>query len=292
MEICTYVNDMRGKRFRPLIVILAHKFVGGKKPDEIIPLASGIELIHTATLIHDDMNDKSKFRRGVETVYSKFGTSRALIMGDFLFAIGFKLGGSYGKKVVEVVAELSSKLAEGEFLHLKYLRNPNLSEDIYLDIIERKTAGPIIGGAKIGAIVGDGTDSEIEKIGEFGRAVGIAFQIKDDIFDVTGITSELGKSVGVDLKNGKLTLLTIAALKELEGASRKRLEEIILLENAPEEDYQEAVDLIKSTSAIDYAEKKARSFIDSALDTISTFESNEIYPSLEALARYTVERKT
>jgi geranylgeranyl pyrophosphate synthase len=132
-EICRYLINLKGKRFRPLVAILSYRFVGGKELDDIIPLATSIELIHTATLIHDDMNDRSSLRRGFETVYSKYGMSRALILGDYLFALGFKLGGSYGRRIVEIVAELSSKLAEGEFIHLENSRNPDLTEEVYLD---------------------------------------------------------------------------------------------------------------------------------------------------------------
>ncbi|UCH88523.1 MAG: polyprenyl synthetase family protein [Thermoplasmata archaeon] len=289
-EICEYLSRLRGKRFRPLVVILSYKVVGGKEVEEIIPLASALELIHTATLIHDDINDNSTLRRGHETVYNKFGMSKALIMGDYLFSIGFKLGGSYGKNIVELVAELSTKLAEGEFIHLRNARNPSLDESTYLDIIERKTSGPIIGGAKIGAIVGKGTPEAVETMGHYGRNLGMAFQIIDDILDITGTAEQIGKPVSADLKNGKLTLPIIYALEELEGEPNKKLIQVIENDNVDDGALQEAIEIIKSTNSIANAKAKADSKIEEALKVIEHFESNEYYQSLVDLAKYTVDR--
>jgi len=291
-EICKYQSNLKGKRFRPLVVILSYKFVGGKNLDDIISLATGIELIHTATLIHDDMNDKSKLRRGRETVYSKYGMARALILGDYLFALGFKLGGSYGKRIVEIVAELSLRLAEGEFIHIENSRNPDLSEDIYFDIIERKTAGPIMGGAKIGGVLGEGSDTEISVLGNYGKNIGMAFQIIDDIFDITGTEGELGKPVGVDLKNGKITLLLVQALKELDQSKSNRLRNIVSSHESSDEDFAEAVEIIQSTSAVNYAKEKAKSYIDYAQQALTGYEDNEFHSSLMELAKYTIERKS
>ena len=290
MEICSYLSTLKGKRIRPLIVILSYRFAGGEKMGEIIPLASALEFIHTATLVHDDMNDRSAVRRRHETVYSKYGMSKALITGDYLFSLGFALGGSYGKKVVELVAELSSKLAEGEFMHLRANRDPELTEQVYLDIIERKTAGPIIGGAKIGGIIGSGDERVIEILGEYGRNVGMAFQIVDDIFDITGKVDSIGKPVGVDLRSGKITLLTIQALKELDEGRRGRLVEIIKSENITDEMNHEALEMIRSTNAVDYCRKLADSYVEAALEALSEHTANEIYSDLAAIARYTVSR--
>jgi geranylgeranyl pyrophosphate synthase len=289
-EICEYLLQLKGKRFRPLMVILTYKLMGGSKLNEIIPLATALEFIHTATLIHDDINDKSSIRRGHETVSSKYGNSRALILGDYIFALGFKLGGSYGKEIVELVAELSSKLAEGEFNHLRNLRNHQLSEQAYFDIIESKTSGPLIGGAKIGAIIGHGASDDIEHLGSYGRNVGIAFQIIDDILDITSTTSQIGKPVSADLKSGKITLPTIYALQELRGEKLDRFIEIIESENASDIDMQEAVEIINSTEAIPRARAKADSYVEDAIESISNYESSKIYESLIGLARYTVER--
>jgi geranylgeranyl pyrophosphate synthase len=272
------------------MVILTYKLVGGTKLNEIIPLATAVEFIHTATLVHDDINDNSSIRRGHETVSSKYGDSKALILGDYIFALGFKLGGSYGKEIVELVAELSSKLAEGEFNHLRNLRNPELSEQAYLEIIENKTSGPLIGGAKIGAIIGQGASDDIEHLGTYGRNVGIAFQIIDDILDITSTTTQIGKPVSADLKSGKITLPTIYTLQELSEDKRKRFIDIIKSENATDDDMHEAIELINSTEAILRARAKAESYIEAAIESINSYESGEIYDSLIGLARYTVER--
>jgi geranylgeranyl pyrophosphate synthase len=290
MEICKYISQLKGKRFRPLMVIMTYKFVGGSYIEEIVPLAAAIELIHTATLVHDDINDKSKFRRGQETILNKYGRAHALITGDYLFALGFKLGGSYGKDVVNIVADISSKLAEGEFVHLNNSRNTSMSEDTYIDIIERKTAGPISGGAKVGAIIGKAEAGEIEDIGSYGKNVGIAFQIIDDIFDIKGSLEELGKPTWVDLKMGKITLPVIQALKELEGSSQQRLKDIIKDVKASDTDFEEAVEIIRSTNALSYAQEKAESYKDLAIDSISKYESLEFFSNLTDLAKYTVER--
>ncbi len=247
-----HVIDAGGKRLRPAVTILAYKALGGSDIDKIVDIASGFELIHSATLVHDDINDGGLTRRGKETVYKKFGLHDAVVIGDFLFVKAFQLGGLFDKNVVQMTADACAKLAEGEILQNRYRHKKDLSVDTYVKIMERKTAYPIRAGAMVGAYLASAPADVIESMGSYGLDLGIAFQIIDDVLDFAGDQKKTGKQVGVDLREGHLTLPSLLAIKDSTDA-KKAIVELVASEHPDQEKVMECVDLVNKTGAIQKA---------------------------------------
>ncbi len=259
-EIANYVIDAGGKRIRPTVTILAFYAVGGQEVEKAVKIAAALELIHTATLLHDDINDGGSVRRGKPAAYKKYGMQNAIVAGDFLFTQAFSIGGKFDSSIVEITAEACSRLAEGEIRQQLRSRDLTLTEEGYINIIKRKTAWPIAAGARIGTILGGGSPEAVLAAGEYGTQLGIAFQIVDDILDVVGDESVLGKPTGTDVKDGNVTLLAIHALEN--GSSRKReeLARIIGKRRKNPEEIRRALDIIVESGAVEAARRKAGEF--------------------------------
>lgn len=247
-----HVIEAGGKRLRPTVTILAYKALGGRDVGKIVDIAAGFELIHSATLIHDDINDGGSTRRGRMTVYKKFGLHDAIVTGDFLFAKAFQLGGTFDKTVVETTADACAALAEGEILQNRYRHKKNLTIDTYLQVAERKTAQPIKAGAMVGGYLAGGSSEEIASLGKYGLDLGIAFQIVDDILDFTGDETKTGKMVGNDLKEGNLTLPSLLAIKSSDEA-KKAILEVISQEDPPVESVKVCAKMVVNSGAIEKA---------------------------------------
>lgn len=247
-----HVIDAGGKRLRPTVTILSYKALGGADIDKIVDIAAGFELIHSATLIHDDINDGGSTRRGRETVYKKYGLHDAIVTGDFLFSKAFRLGGAFDKTVVETTADACAALAEGEILQNKYRHRQDLTVDAYLQVAERKTAQPIRAGAMVGAYLAGGSAEDVQAMGSYGLDLGIAFQIVDDILDFTGDEMKTGKMVGNDLREGNLTLPSLLAMKQSDQAKKTVLELIAQSDPSPES-VRRCADLVVASGAIEKA---------------------------------------
>jgi octaprenyl-diphosphate synthase len=245
-----HVIEAGGKRLRPTVTILAYKAMGGRDVRKIVDIAAGFELIHSATLIHDDINDGGSTRRGRMTVYKKFGLHDAIVTGDFLFAKAFQLGGTFDKTVVETTADACAALAEGEILQNRYRHKKDLTIDTYLQVAERKTAQPIKAGAMVGGYLAGGSSEEIASLGKYGLDLGIAFQIVDDILDFTGDENKTGKMVGNDLKEGNLTLPSLLAIKSSDDAKNAILA-VISQEDPPVESVKECAKMVVKSGAIE-----------------------------------------
>ena len=213
-EISLYVIGSGGKRIRPAIAILSFKACGGTDVPKVVKIASAFEMIHAATLIHDDINDHGDYRRGRVAAYKKFGTQKALIAGDFLFVKSFKMGGTFDERIVGMVADACTAIAESEMLQSLYEGDVDAPVDKYLKIIEGKTAKPIEAGARVGGYLAKADEARIDQMGEYGLAIGMAFQIIDDILDIVGNEKTLGKprgsglrgrqaDVAIDLRHGR-----------------------------------------------------------------------------------------
>jgi octaprenyl-diphosphate synthase len=247
-----HVIEAGGKRLRPTVTILAYKALGGRDVGKIVDIAAGFELIHSATLIHDDINDGGSTRRGRMTVYKKFGLHDAIVTGDFLFAKAFQLGGTFDKTVVDTTSDACAALAEGEILQNRYRHKKDLTIDTYLQVAERKTAQPIKAGAMVGGYLAGGSSEEIASIGKYGLDLGIAFQIVDDILDFTGDEKKTGKMVGNDLKEGNLTLPSLLAIKSSDDA-KKAILAVISQEDPPVESVRECANMVVKSGAIEKA---------------------------------------
>jgi geranylgeranyl pyrophosphate synthase len=247
-----HVIEAGGKRLRPTVTILAYKALGGRDVGKIVDIAAGFELIHSATLIHDDINDGGSTRRGRMTVYKKFGLHDAIVTGDFLFAKAFQLGGTFDKTVVDTTSDACAALAEGEILQNRYRHKKDLTIDTYLQVAERKTAQPIKAGAMVGGYLAGGSSEEVASLGKYGLDLGIAFQIVDDILDFTGDEKKTGKMVGNDLKEGNLTLPSLLAIKSSDDA-KKAILAVISQEDPSVESVKECAKMVVKSGAIEKA---------------------------------------
>jgi geranylgeranyl pyrophosphate synthase len=247
-----HVIEAGGKRLRPTVTILAYKALGGRDVGKIVDIAAGFELIHLATLIHDDINDGGSTRRGRMTVYKKFGLHDAIVTGDFLFAKAFQLGGTFDKTVVDTTSDACAALAEGEILQNRYRHKKDLTIDTYLQVAERKTAQPIKAGAMVGGYLAGGSSEEVASLGKYGLDLGIAFQIVDDILDFTGDEKKTGKMVGNDLKEGNLTLPSLLAIKSSDDA-KKAILAVISQEDPSVESVKECAKMVVKSGAIEKA---------------------------------------
>jgi octaprenyl-diphosphate synthase len=284
-----HVIDAGGKRLRPTVSILAFKALGGTDIDKIIDISAGFELIHSATLVHDDINDGGFTRRGRETVFKKYGLHDAIVTGDFLFSKAFLLGGAFDKQVVSITASACAQLAEGEILQNRYRHKRNITVDTYVKIMERKTAEPIRAGAMVGAYLAGGNAQDIESLGKYGLNLGIAFQIVDDILDFNGDPTRTGKPVGTDLREGHLTLPSLLAMKGSEDA-RRALIDVIEKETPSPEEIKKCASLVAKSGAIEKAKGMGEYYGMEALQFLGCLANNEHSKSLRDLVARVLER--
>ncbi len=290
-EIAMHVIAAGGKRIRPAICVLSYKAVGGteKNITSAIDASVAVELIHSATLIHDDITDEGEMRRGKVTAYRKYGVHNALVAGDFMFVQGFKYGQFLSPESIRIAAEAYERLAEGEMLQEQWKNNVAIPRDIYIDIISGKTASVFSASAQLGAFHGGGTDEEIEMLGQFGTNVGIAFQIVDDVLDIVSDENTLGKSVGNDLKEGNMTLPLIYAMNN--GVDRKLLAEVISKKDKSAELVRKAVEMIRHSGCIPESHTQAELFIDKAKENIAGLRESRYKDELLVLADSVITRK-
>jgi octaprenyl-diphosphate synthase len=259
-DIARYVIEAGGKRIRPLVTLLSFQALGGRDIRQAIDLAAALELIHSATLIHDDINDGGDMRRGRLAAYKKFGLQNALVTGDFLFVRAFAIGGKFDSDIVELTANACAALAEGEIRQKRHAFDPKVSRDEYLDIIRRKTALPMMAGAKIAGLLAGARLEHIEAVGDYGLNLGIAFQIVDDILDVIGNGARLGKPAGTDVREGNVTLVAIHALNDGSSIDVSALARLIQKRRKPEADVKRALLLLRDSGGVDKARDEAVAF--------------------------------
>ena len=265
MSIASDVLLGGGKRYRPILVILAYKAAGGDDHKEALDLSLSSELIHTATLVHDDVYDQSKMRRGKPTIHSTHGTSHAIISGDYLFTLGFEFGAKYDEKVVGRVRDACAGIASGEILQFEHIHDLNTRPEDYYTIIDGKTAGPFAAVCSSAAMIA-GSDEDIsDALWGYGMELGRAFQLVDDILDLVG-DDLIGKPRGTDVHEGKMTLPIIYALTMLHGADRDQLKDV--LTNFGDDRLHELVELLEQAGSFEYAKLLVSNHVERALDHI------------------------
>ena len=288
-SVAHYIIGGGGKRLRPLLVLLSARACGYRGDKHVI-VAAIIEFIHTATLLHDDVVDASDLRRGQDTANSVFGNEASVLVGDFLYSRAFQLMVQVGQmRIMDVLADATNTIAEGEVLQLMNCRDPETSEQRYMDVIYRKTAKLFEAGVQIGAILADQTRAVEDALCEYGREVGLAFQLVDDALDYDASQGELGKTLGDDLAEGKPTLPLIHALRR--GSPREQLLIRRAIEQGGREDMQRIHEAILSTGALGYTLSCARASVDRAITALDQVPDSTYKEALVTLARFAVERR-
>jgi geranylgeranyl pyrophosphate synthase len=292
MALARQVLLAGGKRWRPILILLAHELAGGggdsaRDSSEIMPLALAFEMIHTATLVHDDINDGAKFRRNVPTLHESYDAAQAIIAGDYLFVEGFGLGGRYDERIVRLMADCCARIASAELMQLRHVGNLATTPEDYYRIISGKTAGPFEAGCEAAALVVGADEQRAAILGTFGLELGLAFQIVDDLLDLEG-DERMGKPRGTDVVEGKMTLPLIHSLTMSHGASRRRLSEVI--DSFHEGLWDELTDLLNATGSLDYARTLVDNHLARALDALLQFPQSDARDALEWLTRQVMDR--
>lgn len=289
-NISNYIINSGGKRLRPLLVLLVAKAsqVDDKNHTRILA-AIMIELIHTATLLHDDVVDDSNNRRGSKTVHQHFGNQSAILVGDFLYSRAFQVMVQIGQmRVMEIMADATNTIAEGEVLQLINSGNPDITEKQYLDVIYRKTGKLFEAGATIGAVLGNQSKLIESSLTDYGRNLGIAFQLIDDVLDYSSSFETIGKDVGDDLAEGKPTLPLIYALERCEPKEQIIIRQAIQSKNT--QNIDQIIEYIKSSGALALSTEKAKSLSDQAIESLEPLPESEYKNGLIELAQFAMNR--
>jgi octaprenyl-diphosphate synthase len=254
-QIANYIIGAGGKRIRPRLVLLVSKALGFAGPARH-ELAAIVEFIHTATLLHDDVVDESGMRRGRATANAVFGNAASVLVGDFLYSRAFQMMVAIDRmRVLQVLADATNVIAEGEVLQLMNMHDPDLAVDEYLRVIRFKTAKLFEASARLGAVLADSDERTEEQCAAFGRSLGTAFQLVDDLLDYEGNSHELGKNIGDDLREGKPTLPLLVAMERGSDAQRQLIREAI--EQGEMARLAEIVDIVRRTGALDATREAA-----------------------------------
>jgi octaprenyl-diphosphate synthase len=288
-RIMQYIVKRKGKQMRPMFVLLCAR-LGGQINDSTYRAASLVELVHTATLVHDDVVDDSMERRGFFSVNALWKNKIAILVGDYLLSKGLLLSlTNKDHLVLEILTEAFKLMSEGELLQFEKSRKLNLKEDIYYEIIKGKTASLLASACAAGASTTFENTEEIEKLKRFGEKVGMAFQVKDDLFDYG--SKNVGKPTGNDIKEKKLTLPLIYTLNNCSPETRRKLIYIVKNENTQKDKVQFVLDAVVESGGIQYATEKMMSFRDEALHILYEFPDSDVRKALEELVRYTTDRE-
>jgi len=261
-----------GKRLRPILILLAYQASMGKDMEEILPLALAFELIHTATLVHDDINDQADTRRGRTTIHAGHGIAKGIIAGDWLFVQGFGLGGRYDEHIVNIMAHCCAEIAAAEYRQLNKVLDISTTPEDYFSIVKGKTAGPFAAGCQAAGLVAGLSSEQADKLFDFGMQLGIAYQLVDDLLDLRG-DERMGKPRGADVYEGKMTLPIIHALTLSHGEVRTRLAEI--LERFDDSYFDEFMALLHQSQSIEYVEILIKTHLERAREILTTFEESQ-----------------
>ncbi len=290
-QVAEHIVSAGGKRLRPMLVVLAGQATAtslGTTADHH-QLAAIIEFIHTSTLLHDDVVDESDLRRGRSTANAIWGNAASVLVGDFLYSRSFQLMVELDRmEVMQVLADTTNRIAEGEVLQLLHVRNPDTDEAAYLRVIERKTAVLFAAGTRLGALASCADRDTQQALYDYGMALGYAFQIADDVLDYTADAADLGKNLGDDLAEGKATLPLIHAIIHSDPATRERLRRAV--QEGDSAAMPAVLAAIHATGGLEYSRKRAMDYAAAAEAALEGLPESEALDALRGLARYAVER--
>ena len=289
-QIGTYIVSAGGKRIRPRLLLLFAQAFGFEGPERL-ELAAVVEFIHTATLLHDDVVDESSLRRGRATANALFGNAASVLVGDFLYSRAFQMMVGVGRpRVLPVLADATNVIAEGEVLQLMNMHDADLAVDDYLQVIRFKTAKLFEASARLGAILGDADAAVEEACADYGRCIGTAFQLVDDLLDYEGDSLTLGKNVGDDLREGKPTLPVLIALARSSGADHALLREA--LRDGEVEKLPRIVEIVRATGALHATREAARAEVARAHDSLAHLPHGPAREALLELSARIVDRSS
>jgi octaprenyl-diphosphate synthase len=287
-QIAEYIISAGGKRIRPVLVLLlanAHGYKGTAHHE----LAAVVEFIHTATLLHDDVVDESSMRRGRQTANALFGNAASVLVGDFLYSRSFQMMvGLENMRVMQILSDATNVIAEGEVLQLLNMHDPDVSHESYLNVIRSKTAKLFEAAAELGALVAGASAAQVAAAGEYGRSLGTAFQLIDDVLDYAGDAAEIGKNVGDDLREGKPTLPLIYLMEH--GTPEQRELVRACIEQGDEQHFDAVLAAVTSSGALDYTRREAETAARRAAESIADLPDSAYKQSLLQLCSFAVDR--
>lgn len=286
-----HVKSMKGKQIRPTMTILAAKLVS-PVTEATLQAAAALEMLHTASLIHDDVVDNSDLRRGIKSVNAIWDNRISILSGDYLISQASIIATSAKNlEIIKVIAQLGRDLSEGELLQIKNVQTISTNEDKYIDVIRKKTAKLFSACMRCGGLTVGATEEQMQNLELFGEKYGILFQMRDDIFDYVSTASKIGKPVGNDIREGKLTLPLIYAYNQGNESEKKLILDIYQKKDFTDENVQKIIDFTLKKGGIEYAEKRILDFKKEAEDILTKFSKNEASESLQYLLDYSVQRK-
>ncbi|WP_133688857.1 polyprenyl synthetase family protein [Maribacter spongiicola] len=290
-RITHYIVNRKGKQMRPMFVFLTAKLLnGGEVNERTYRGASVIELIHTATLVHDDVVDESNKRRGFFSINALWKNKIAVLVGDYLLSKGLLLSIDNGDfDLLKIISVAVREMSEGELLQIEKARRLDITEDVYYDIIRQKTATLIAACCSLGACSVKPDSTDVETFRKFGELCGMAFQIKDDLFDYG--TKQIGKPTGIDIKEQKMTLPLIYALNHCTKKEKSWVINSIKNHNKDKKRVKQVIGFVKDKGGLDYAVSKMLQYRDEALELLSTYPDSEYKSALELMVNYVVDRK-
>ena len=289
-KITNYIVKRKGKQMRPMFVFLSAKLCG-ETNESTFRGASMIELLHTATLVHDDVVDDANMRRGFFSINALWKNKIAVLVGDFLLSKGLLLAvRNEDFHLLKLTSRAVEEMSEGELLQIEKARRLDIVEAVYYEIIRKKTASLIAACCAVGCASVTNEEAQIQKMWDFGEAIGIAFQIKDDLFDYQK-QGLIGKPVGIDIKEQKMTLPLIYSLQQCDKATRRKIINTIKRHHNNPKKVDEVIAFVRESGGIEYATEKMHAYKSKAIDIISEIPDSEVKQALNALIEYVIERK-
>jgi len=290
-KMTNYHLESGGKRIRPLLTLASAKLCGYSEGNRDINLAACVELIHNATLLHDDVIDNSEIRRGNKTLNTLWGNQSSILVGDYIFSRCFEMMVADGSpEILKLLSSTSSKIAQGEVLQLEYKGEIDILEEIYFDIINSKTASLFAAATKVGACITDKSKKEKDALESYGRNLGLAFQIADDALDYYSKKTIFGKEIGKDFYEGKVTLPIIFLFQKANTNEKLYLKKIFKKKIRSKLDFSEIQNLIKKYDAINSCFKRAEYFVNISYNALNIFNSSKEKMILQNLTSYSLER--
>ncbi|PIP35994.1 MAG: polyprenyl synthetase family protein [Desulfobacterales bacterium CG07_land_8_20_14_0_80_52_14] len=290
-EVARHILFSGGKRLRPLLMVLSARICGYQESDAV-PFSAIFEYLHAATLLHDDLVDGATLRRGQKAAHHIWGNPTAVLVGDFLLARSLSLAAKTEQpRIISTIAGITETMSQGEIHQLQLKGNPTITEADYMEVIRRKTAVLFEGACRSGALLADASEEKVIALGRYGADLGLAFQMADDLLDYVSNTRVLGKTVGADLREGKLTLPVIYALQKTGKEKKDWILDMISRSDFSVQDFESLVKILHESGGIDYTKTMAKRYVESAKDSIGIFSLSPTRNLLMDIADYALSRK-